>query len=129
MMPGNFQLRTLSWLFALVLGSMGWAQDKKSGALILVSIEGEVEFFDALGEPSEQKIGVGGIIPMDFSIATGSGSSAICLFSNGTLMTLTEKTRMKVGEFKQEPFEPGGRELKDLVDRSLFGERDRTGRP
>ena len=116
MMPGNFQLRTLSWLFALVFGSMGWAQDKKSGALILVSIEGEVEFFDALGEPNEQKIGVGGVVPKDFSIATGAGSSVLCLFSNGTLMTLTEKTRMKVGVFKQEPFDPNGRELKDLVE-------------
>ena len=104
----NFELGILLGMFGVFVGSAGLGQSQKSGALILVSVEGEVEFFDALGEPSEQKIEVGGVVPKDFSIATGAGSSVLCLFSNGTLMTLTEKTRMKVGVFKQEPFDADG---------------------
>ena len=38
------------------------------------------------------------------------------LLSNGTLITLVEKTRMRVQTFQQEPFDPQGKKLKDLKE-------------
>jgi len=104
--------------FAMVLLSMtgiGWAQEDKggSGAFILVSIEGEVKFLDR-EEKAKPMVGVGSIIPKSYVIETGADGQLVGLLSNGTLLTLTENTRMSVSNFKQEPFEDDGRKLSEL---------------
>ena len=47
-------------------------------------------------------------------LATAEGAKATLLLSNGTLITVEEKTKMKVGQFEQVPFESGGRKVSDL---------------
>jgi len=84
-----------------------------SGAFILVSIDGSVKFLDK-EDQAKPLVGVGSIIPKSYVIETGSDGQLVGLLSNGTLLTLTENTRMRVSSFKQEPFEDDGRKLSDL---------------
>ncbi|MDG1326593.1 MAG: FecR domain-containing protein [Opitutales bacterium] len=106
-------LITCSLLIGLVNPSSG--QEKQSGALIIADMQGNVQFLDGQGKPLEPgKIGAGDILPLDHSAVTGQPGKIIFLLSNGTLMTLTENTKMKVRTFEQVPFDPGGKKLKDL---------------
>ena len=57
---------------------------------------------------------MGNPIPLSHTIITGKNGKLVGLLSNGTLLTLEEDTRMKVGTFKQEPFVAGGKKLTDL---------------
>ena len=88
-------------------------QEYKSGALILVSKSGDVSFEKLTGEKAPL-VGVGNPIPPSYTIITGSDGELVGLLSNGTLLTLTEGTRMKVKTFEQEPFMDGGEKLRDL---------------
>ncbi len=90
--------------------------DVKSGALIIAKLEGKIQFLDGQGNPVEEgKIKNGDTLPKDYSAITGTAPSKIIfLLSNGTLMTLTENTKMKVRTFEQVPFDPAGKKLKDL---------------
>ena len=104
--------------FAFVLISFVgkvWSEEKGegSGAFILVSIDGSVKFLDPENNP-KALVGVGSIIPKSYVIETGADGQLVGLLSNGTLLTLTENTRMRVSNFKQEPFEDDGRKLADL---------------
>ena len=49
------------------------------------------------------------VIPISQSVATKQGASLTLLLSNGTLLTLQENSVMKVGTFKQEPFDAKGK--------------------
>ena len=61
------------------------------------------------------KISNGDILPKDHTAVTGAAPAKIIfLLSNGTLMTLTENTKMKVRTFEQVPFDPAGKKVKDL---------------
>ena len=95
---------------------LGQEKDVESGALILADVQGNVQFLDEQGNPVEDgKMVAGGILPKDYSAVTGPAPSKIIfLLSNGTLMTLTENTKMKVRTFEQVPFDPAGKKLKDL---------------
>ena len=106
------------YFFTIVLMSMagiGWGQEDKggSGAFILVSFDGEIKFLDSQDQ-AKPMVGVGSIIPKSYAIETGADGQLVGLLSNGTLLTLTENTRMRVSNFKQEPFEDDGRKLSDL---------------
>jgi hypothetical protein len=106
------------YFFTIVLMSMagiGWGQEDKggSGAFILVSFDGEIKFLDSQDQ-AKPMVGVGSIIPKSYVIETGADGQLVGLLSNGTLLTLTENTRMRVSNFKQEPFEDDGRKLSDL---------------
>ena len=81
----------------------------------MISKEGEVGFFDAGGSRMEE-VKIGGLIPRTYTIVTGANSQMVGLLSNGTLITLVEKTRMRVQTFQQEPFDPQGKKLKDLKE-------------
>jgi hypothetical protein len=106
----KFVLLAIAWLsFSVSLQ----AQDKQVGAFILVSQEGEVTYLGAQGAPAEA-VSVGKPIPLSHTIITGKNGKLVGLLSNGTLLTLEEDTRMKVGTFKQEPFVAGGKKLTDL---------------
>jgi len=104
-------------IFAMT-GSLlpGQENDVESGALILADVQGNVQFLDEQGNPvADGKMVAGGILPKDYSAVTGPAPSKIIfLLSNGTLMTLTENTKMKVRTFEQVPFDPAGKKLKDL---------------
>lgn len=88
-------------------------QEYKRGALILVSKSGDVSFETPAGEKAPVVV-VGNPIPPSYTIITGSDGELLGLLSNGTLLTVTEGTRMKVKTFKQEPFIDGGEKLRDL---------------
>ena len=97
----------LSFSFCLI------AQETKVGAFILVSQDGQITYLKADGSPAEM-VSIGKPIPLSYTIITNKGAKLVGLLSNGTLLTLEEETRMKVGTFKQEPFESGGKKLTDL---------------
>ena len=114
----RFTTSILFFTYALATGliSQTIAQEKPSGALILVDQQGTVQFLDGQGNPAVQgTIGVGKILPVDHTAVTGQGGKIIFLLSNGTLLTLTENTKMKVRTFEQQPFDPAGKKIKDLT--------------
>ena len=102
-------------LLSLLSAGLLTAQDAESnqGALILISTEGTVWYLDEK-ETQQEDIKIGSIIPSTYLVETGEDGKLTGLLSNGTLLTLTENTRMKVATFEQEPFEDDGRKLADL---------------
>ncbi len=113
-------MRYLNYLFfplllSLLSAGLLVAQDGESnqGALILISKEGTIRYLDKVGIPQEG-IKIGSIIPPSYLVETGEDGKLTGLLSNGTLLTLTENTRMKVATFEQEPFEDDGRKLAEL---------------
>ena len=102
-------------LLSLLSAGLLVAQDGESnqGALILISKEGTIRYLDKVGIPQED-IKIGSIIPPSYLVETGEDGKLTGLLSNGTLLTLTENTRMKVATFEQEPFEDDGRKLAEL---------------
>jgi hypothetical protein len=102
-------------LLSLLSAGLLVAQDGESnqGALILISKEGTIRYLDKVGIPQED-IKIGSIIPPSYLVETGENGKLTGLLSNGTLLTLTENTRMKVATFEQEPFEDDGRKLAEL---------------
>ena len=91
-------------------------QDRASGALILISTDGKVEFLDAKGRNRSGDLKPGSTVSKELTIRTLPGAQAVLLLSNGTLLTLTESTRMKVSTFEQEPFDAKGKTLNDLQE-------------
>ena len=106
-----------NWIFLAVLlcGCMGWvhAQGNSKGALILVSSEGDVRFLARDGSQAPA-VEAGMVVPSSQTIETGRTGRVVGLLSNGTLLTLTENTRMKVATFEQAPFVDDGRKLAEL---------------
>jgi hypothetical protein len=103
-------------LLSLLSAGLLTAQDEESnqGALILISTEGTVWYLDEK-ETQQEDIKIGSIIPSSYMVETGKDGKLTGLLSNGTLLTLTENTRMKVATFEQEPFKDDGRKLADLL--------------
>ena len=88
-----------------------------TGALILIEKNGDVRFSDPAGLEIEQSTYTSGKnVPVGYSIETGNDGKVVLLLSNGTLMTLTEGTKMKVSSFEQEPFDAKGKILGDLKE-------------
>ena len=83
------------------------------GAFILISSEGEVSYLNEENQPAPS-VKVGAPIPPSYFLETGANGKLVGLLSNGTLLTLTENTRMKVSSFEQAPFTDDGRKLADL---------------
>ncbi len=108
-------MKALSYLCSLFLAVGLLAESKRAGALIMVSKEGEVGFYDAEGKKMSE-VRPGGLIPQSYVVTTGKNSQLVALLSNGTLLTLVEGTKMRLGNFEQEPFDPQGRKLKDLQE-------------
>ena len=75
--------------------------------LIIAKIEGQVNFITGWSELQAMHIRRETSADRCFC-RDGSGHPCSEL-SNGTLMTMRENTRMKIGEFKQAPFDPGNR--------------------
>jgi len=108
-------------IFALICMFMGMgilqAQQKEKGTLIIAKIEGDVKFYGTDGaELADNAYKEGDTLPFGVSAETGQGSSMLGILSNGTLMTMRENTRMKIGEFTQTPFDPKNQKLSDLEE-------------
>ena len=96
-----------------------WAQEKTeqvSGAVIVVALTGQVQLLDQNGNALENRVSVGSVIPIGRFAQTDKGSSLTLLLSNGTVLTVQENSRMKVGSFKQEPFDAKGKKVSDLEE-------------
>jgi len=103
-----------TWLLAVISFSpFAWGQEMRKGAFILISTAGDVNYLDEQGLEANP-VAVGKPIPSTYSVETGQGGKLVGLLSNGTLLTLVENTKMKIGTFQQEPFEAGDKKLADL---------------
>jgi len=112
----NMQMnRIYIWIAFFLMSLSAFGVEPKRGVLILASTEGEVRFEDGEGNPGNP-VKPGEPIPPSYFVITGAGAKAIGLLSNGTLLTLDENTRMKVGTFEQEPFEDDGRKVSELSE-------------
>ena len=102
--------------FVICLGNVG-AQDAGSkGAIIIVSVEGDVKV---------KKVASGELLPQDnvaagktifdgHTVITGEASKAVLLLSNGTITTITEKSDLTFEQFTQEKFEKTDEKLAGL---------------
>jgi len=111
------KIKVLFHVLLLLHACCLWSQEKQEGALIMISKEGEVGFFDADGTRMAE-VKAGGLIPRTYTIVTGANSQMVGLLSNGTLVTLVEKTKMRVKTFDQEPFDPKGKKTEGLGRRT-----------
>ena len=102
----------LTVLFFACAGGI-YPQENSKGALILVSTEGKVRFVGKDGKDGPA-VEVGMVVPAAQTIVTGRTGRLVGLLSNGTLLTLTENTRMRVATFEQAPFVDDGRKLAEL---------------
>jgi hypothetical protein len=99
-------------------GCLGlFAQQQEKGSLLLAKIEGSVNFYEPDGKRMEaNSFKEGDALPLKYFAETEEGSTLLALLSNGTLVTLRENTRMKVGEFSQSPFEQKNIKMADLQE-------------
>jgi hypothetical protein len=86
--------------------------EENKGAVIVVSIEGEVKSFEP--DSSEVKVQLGDVLAESDRLEVGESSQATLLLSNGTLLTVVEKTKLTIGLFNQEPFDDASKEVADL---------------
>ena len=87
--------------------------ESADGAFILISSSGDVQYILRNGDKGSA-VGVGAVIPVGHTIVTGADGKIVGLLSNGTLLTLTANTRMKIATFKQKAFVDDGRKLAEL---------------
>ena len=88
--------------------------DDIRGAVIVVDLLEPVRFLDQEKNPLQAKVKVGSLVPVGHYVQAGAGGRMVILLSNGTLLTLKERTKMRIGTFEQEPFDPKGRKVSDL---------------
>lgn len=88
--------------------------DDIRGAVIVVDLLEPVRFLDQDKNPLQAKVKVGSLVPVGHYAQAGAGGRMVILLSNGTLLTLKERTKMRIGTFEQEPFDPKGRKVSDL---------------
>jgi len=85
------------------------------GAVILAEKNEPVTFFGVDNKLIEKGSMLPGVLlPDGASVQTGEGASVLLLLSNGTVVTVSENTRMKISSFVQEPFDDNGLSVGDL---------------
>jgi hypothetical protein len=62
------------------------------------------------------KIIAGALVPEGYWVETGPAGSALLLLSNGTVVTVTENSKMKVKSFNQETFVAAGKSMSDFKE-------------
>ena len=93
-----------------------FSQDKRGGAVIVTNLIGQVHLADENGLKIDRKVTVGSLLKEGEFAVTGKSSSLMLLFSNGTLLTVQENSKVKIRTFSQEPFEANGRKVSDLQE-------------
>ena len=114
-MKENIQLCLL--YLAIIFPFSLFGQDESAmpvGAVIVINTEGKVSLSGKTESDQPTQPKVGEVLPQGRFIQTDEGAKATLLLSNGTLVTIQEKTKMKVGAFEQAPFESNGRKVSDL---------------
>ena len=98
------------------------AQEKQEealsrGAVILAEKTDPVTFFGSDNQPLGKNSTIPGmLLPDGAAVQTGPGGNALLLLSNGTVVTVSENTKMKISSFVQEPFEDKGLSVGDLQE-------------
>lgn len=104
-------------LFCLCPHLVGQTADKpteNTGAVIVVNLVEPVRLLDKEKNPLQKNVKVGSLVPIGYYVQAGAGGNLTLLLSNGTVLTLKERTKMRIGQFEQEPFDPEGRKVADL---------------
>jgi hypothetical protein len=106
-------LLVLAPLFLLCVTN---AQNEESGAgaVILAEVVPPVVFRDGDEGGVEKKMIPGMLLPEGYWVETGQGGNVLLLLSNGTVVTITENSKMSIDSFDQEPFETEGTLVDDL---------------
>ena len=87
------------------------------GAVILAEKTDPVTFFGSDNQPLGKNSTIPGmLLPDGAAVQTGPGGNALLLLSNGTVVTVSENTKMKISSFVQEPFEDKGLSVGDLQE-------------
>jgi len=87
------------------------------GAVILAEKTEPVTFFGADNQPLGKSSTIpGALLPDGASVQTGPGGNVLLLLSNGTVVTVSENTKMKISSFVQEPFDDKGLSVGDLKE-------------
>ena len=87
------------------------------GAVILAEKTDPVTFFGSDNQPLGKNSTIPGmLLPDGAAVQTGPGGNALLLLSNGTVVTMSENTKMKISSFIQEPFEDKGLSVGDLQE-------------
>ena len=117
---------TINSLFGIVILclSLGqsaiFGQEKESlsrGAVILADKTEPVSFFDENNQPLAKTATIPGVLlPVGAGVQTGAGGGALLLLSNGTVVTISANTKMKISSFVQEPFDDKGQSVGDLKE-------------
>ncbi len=94
------------------------AQNEESGAgaVILAEVVPPVVFRDGDEGGVEKKMIPGMLLPEGYWVETGQGGNVLLLLSNGTVVTITENSQMRVDSFDQEPFESPGESVEDFKE-------------
>jgi len=87
------------------------------GAVILAEKTEPVTFFGADNQPLGKNSTIpGALLPDGATVQTGANGNVLLLLSNGTVVTVSENTRMKISSFVQEPFDDKGLSVGDLKE-------------
>ncbi|MBT3636619.1 MAG: FecR domain-containing protein, partial [Opitutae bacterium] len=94
------------------------AQNEESGAgaVILAEVVDPVVFRDGEEGGEEKKMIPGMLLPEGYWVETGQGGNVLLLLSNGTVVTITENSKMSVDSFDQESFESPGESVEDFQE-------------
>jgi hypothetical protein len=104
---------------SLVLLPAGFAQEAETGAgaVILAKRTDPVIFRDRENQKIDgAKMIAGALVPEGYWVETGPAGSALLLLSNGTVVTVTENSKMKVKSFNQETFVAAGQSMSDFKE-------------
>ena len=107
--------RSLSILFFVSISSLIFslqAYGEEAGIIILANVKGEIIYKTSADAPAQVasegiRVGEGAVVE------TMEKSSAILVFSNGSTVNLSEKTKISVKQFLQEPFDT---DPADIID-------------
>ncbi len=108
---------TLSLSFSLLNAQAQQEEALSRGAVILAEKTDPVTFFGSDNQPLGKNSTIPGmLLPDGATVQTGLGGNALLLLSNGTVVTVSENTKMKISSFVQEPFEDKGLSVGDLQE-------------
>ncbi len=108
---------TLSLSFSLLNAQAQQEEALSRGAVILAEKTDPVTFFGSDNQPLGKNSTIPGmLLPDGAAVQTGPGGNALLLLSNGTVVTVSENTKMKISSFVQEPFEDKGLSVGDLQE-------------
>ncbi len=108
---------TLSLSLSLLNAQAQQEEALSRGAVILAEKTDPVTFFGSDNQPLGKNSTIPGmLLPDGATVQTGLGGNALLLLSNGTVVTVSENTKMKISSFVQEPFEDKGLSVGDLQE-------------